>query len=499
MKQALIIASLGIVGTAFSQATSPMLYVTNNVSGSVSAFSRGADGSLSFVGIYSVGTNPQDCGLTLDGRNLVVINAGIQTVEEVHTFIVNADGSLSLQFPPSTVGDGPLSLSVTNTNYALVPSATADNLTSFHVTGDNTSFVQAVPAGVFPTKVLAAPNSKLAFLTDATADVLRTFTVSNTGMLAETDIDSLAAGSLQGLAISPDGLTLYASTALMNIVYWLSVDYQNNSVTEVSSAASGGNSCVELAMHPQGTYLYVCNVVSDTLTVMAVAADGSLTNSVHSYLIGNDIRDVVTDGRYVYVTDESSISSSPVGVIVFRIESDGQLTRLTTNVTGGGRPQFMQLWDPNYNTLPYRFEVTRGIVTSGTRQDTVASDDLRMAFRPGVTFSTLQAPVELTLSARSPFANPAELRFQIEAQATSANVRQTVLMYDWDAQVYVQVDERQSSVSDAVVNIARTDANRFIDDVNQTVRAKVLYRATGPVFAYPWETRIDRTAWSFAN
>ena len=165
MKPALIIASLPICATSFPQATSPMLFVTNNVGGSVSAFTRAADGTLAFVGAYSVGTNPQDCGLTLDGRNLVVINAGIQTVEEVHTFIVNADGSLSLQFPPSTVGDGPLSLSVTNTNYALVPSATADNLTSFHVTGDNTTFVNSAPTGIFPVKILAAQNSKLAFLT----------------------------------------------------------------------------------------------------------------------------------------------------------------------------------------------------------------------------------------------------------------------------------------------------------------------------------------------
>ena len=55
------------------------------------------------------------------------------------------------------------------------------------------------------------------------------------------------------------------------------------------------------------------------------------------------------------------------------------------------------------------------------------------------------------------------------------------------------------TVTDSVVDIVRTDADRFIEDEDQTIRLKVFYRATGPVFAYPWETRIDRTAWSFEN
>jgi hypothetical protein len=97
---------------------------------------------------------------------------------------------------------------VTGTYYALVPSATADNLTSFHITGDNTTFVQSVPAGTFPSKILAAPNSKLAFLTDSGAREIRTFTLSETGMLQNTDLDVLFGGSLQGLAITPDGSTL---------------------------------------------------------------------------------------------------------------------------------------------------------------------------------------------------------------------------------------------------------------------------------------------------
>jgi len=493
-----IFVSIAAAVCACAQSTAPLLFVTNNVSGTVSTFTRDVDGSLTFVGTYAAGTNPQDCGLTLDGRNLVVVNATAQTIEEIYTFLVNADGSLTRSEPPSTISDGPLSLAVSSTNYALIPSATGDSLSSYKVIGDNTQFVHSVAAGGFPAKVLVAPNSKLAFLTDAGAREIRTFTLGITGMLQNTDLDVLIGGSLQGLAISPDGATLYSSTALTNHVYWLTIDYQTSTINQVSSATSGGNSCVEIAVHPQKTYLYVCNVVSDTLTVMPIQPNGALSNSIYSYDVGNDIRDVVTDGRYVYVTDETSIFSSPVGVIVYRIEPDGSLARLDTHPTSGTRPQFMQLWDPQYTTFDHTFELNRGSVAGGTRQDLVASNDSRMRFRPGVTLSTSQAPVELRVSALSPFAQPSELRFHIESQTSSGGgIRQEVLLYDWKAGQFVEVDGRAVGTADVGVNISRTDADRFIQNDDQSVRALVRYRQTGPTLAYPWESRIDRLCWTF--
>ncbi|MDQ2987014.1 MAG: beta-propeller fold lactonase family protein [Armatimonadota bacterium] len=497
MKKIALLAFAGACANAPAQGSNPLLFVTNNVGGTVSTFSRGTDGSLAFIGAYPAGTNPQDCGLSLDGRNLVVINATAQTTEDIYTFVVNADGSLTRSEPPSTITDGPLSLAVSATNFALIPSATGDSLTSFEIIGDNTTFVQSVPAGTFPSKILAAPNSRLAFLTDSSAREIRTFTLSETGLLQQTDIDVIFGGSLQGLAIAPNGLTLYSSTALTNHVYWLNVDYANNAIYEASSAFSGGNSCVELAVHPQMTFLYVCNVVSDTLTVMPVLQNGGLSGSIFSYDIGNDIRDVVTDGRYVYVTDESSAFTSPVGVVVFRIESNGSLTRLDTHVTNGSRPQHMQLWDPLYTTLPYSLERTRGLLVGGTNQDTVASDDLRLLLRPGIVFSSSQAPVELTLTARSPFAEPGELHFNVESQTSSAGIRQEVMLYDWKADIYVEVDARNVGTPDLVLDVSRSDANRFIDEADQTVRAKIMYRQSAPIFNYPWEARIDRVAWTF--
>ena len=55
----------------------------------------------------------------------------------------------------------------------------------------------------------------------------------------------------------------------------------------------------------------------------------------------------MTDGEFVYVTDESSISGSPVGVLVYEIGPDGLLSQVGPAVpTNGGRPQYMALWTP---------------------------------------------------------------------------------------------------------------------------------------------------------
>ncbi|MGI8923308.1 MAG: hypothetical protein ACR2HJ_04595 [Fimbriimonadales bacterium] len=41
------------------------------------------------------------------------------------------------------------------------------------------------------------------------------------------------------------------------------------------------------------------------------------------------------------------------------------------------------------------------------------------------------------------------------------------------------------------------DTSRFIQPVTQAMRARVSYRALGPVFTYPWFGRIDKAWWTF--
>lgn len=353
MNRVCALVALALVASlAPAQPLQRTLFVTNNVGspGSVTSFRVITNGWLDSAGTFSnVGVNPQDCGLTRDGSRLIVLNATASvTTEDLYTARVNSDGSLNVNPVPNTVGDGPLALYVTGNDYLLVPSATLDNLTSYRVNFNNLTQVSQAFAGAFPTKPIATPDNKFAYCIGSSSpnDVVL-YTLDPNGVLAFVSGTDIAGGGGFGAAIHPSGDTLYVSTGLQNLILQYSININNGSITLVGSHSSGGaphNSAVEIAIHPEGTWMYVCHVVSDTLSVLRVNPDRSLTTTAFMQDVGNDLRDVVTDGEFVYVTDESTLEPG-VGVIVYRIESDGSLTLVSgPTPTGGGRPQFMALY-----------------------------------------------------------------------------------------------------------------------------------------------------------
>lgn len=69
-------------------------------------------------------------------------------------------------------------------------------------------------------------------------------------------------------------------------------------------------------------------------------------------------------------------------------------------------------------------------------------------------------------------------------------------MFNFDIQLYELVDTRQSTVNGTVVVIPiTTNPGRFVSATGQ-MRSRLAYKATGPVFAYPWRTKIDHIRWT---
>jgi len=140
--------------------------------------------------------------------------------------------------------------------------------------------------------------------------------------------------------------------------------------------------------------------------------------------------------------------------------------------------------------------VIRGAIDSGDPDSLLYPDDNRFTFRPGIVFSTGQSPVELVVEGPSPVLTPTRLEFGIEFHSTAGSIRQTIEMYNFDSSAYEIVDTRSSTLSDSVVVIAiNADPGRFVSPAG-LMRTRLSYRATGPVFAYPWRTRLDHVRWT---
>jgi hypothetical protein len=147
--------------------------------------------------------------------------------------------------------------------------------------------------------------------------------------------------------------------------------------------------------------------------------------------------------------------------------------------------------------FPNSMSLFRGAVVSGVLADVNRPDDSRLVLRPGVVFSSSEAPVQLILSGTSPVASTTSLRFCLEAQASAPNITQTTELYNFSSGVYVPVDTRTAAMTDSLVEIVNTtNPSEFIETGTRTVRARIIAKAQGPVFAFPWLVRIDRAVWN---
>lgn len=154
---------------------------------------------------------------------------------------------------------------------------------------------------------------------------------------------------------------------------------------------------------------------------------------------------------------------------------------------------------PGTAFAPAVLTMERGQLFAGGLADLAVSDDVRAEFRPGVTFTTNEAPIRARVDATSPLLAPTSMRIVVESQSTAGSILQAVEAFDYVANAWVEVDARNSTVNvDGTIELDLTKPARFVDG-SGAVSARLLYRAVGPVFVYPWTVRVDRFAWIVSN
>lgn len=341
--------TLATASSALAQATERTLFITNRDSNSISSFRVTNAGALIPLGMFPVTAPPQDCALSADGSRLVVLSSDDNSTapEKVTVFNVTSSGTLA-NAAIGTVPDAPLALGLSNSGFILVPSTTADRIHSLAVNGATVTSVSNAPAGTFPFRPVATADSRFVYCAGSISpDDLVAFSLSTAGQLTRLSAIDISSAAAFGVAIHPDGNSLYVSTGQNNAIRRYTINQTTGALTFAASINPGGNSVTELAVTPDGKWLFSVHVISETVNVQKINPDGSLTPTGFSYPITADTRDVVTDGRHVFVSDESLLGGQ-VGIHVFSINPTiGNLTPIGDAVnTGGFLPQFMALWSP---------------------------------------------------------------------------------------------------------------------------------------------------------
>ena len=147
---------------------------------------------------------------------------------------------------------------------------------------------------------------------------------------------------------------------------------------------------------------------------------------------------------------------------------------------------------------PLSFMTIRGIVTTGNLQSLGSSDNDRLTWRPGIVFSSQQAPVEVRFDAVANSASPNGLSFSVESSASFGNAQQSILLWNYQSGAYETLDTKVVALEDDVYRVTvSSNAARFVEPGTLAVRGSIAVRAIGPSFAYPWTYKIDKVWWNF--
>ncbi len=221
--------------------------------------------------------------------------------------------------------------------------------------------------------------------------------------------------------------------------------------------------------------------------------------------------DPLNPGRYFAATDVGVFQSSNGGAIWTLygtglpnvVVTDFAYQAVTRELFAGtyGRSIFsVTLDDIETTVVATRLNVIRGVQIAGDLQDTEISDDVRIQFRPGLTLNASEPPVWLEFESTLPSDQPASLKFTLEASANSANLDQKIELLNYVSGAYELVDARQATISDSIVEFVATgDVTRLVEPGSGAVKARLSWKASGPVLVYPWTVSIDYVVWTVGN
>jgi 6-phosphogluconolactonase len=251
---------------------------------------------------------------------------------------------------PYTVGDGANSVVLHPSGkflYVANPGQGENDISLFDIQGNGTLIempprVSVAPLGSLPQLLVMDPGGSFLYVANALSNNISVFAIdSGTGVLTEINGSPFHVGATPlAMQITPSGGFLYVSIAAGNVgtngsIIGFSVNsgvLQNLSPPLTSTDGINPNG---LAIDPSGSYLYVANTQSNSISIFSIGATGpgSLSEIQGSPLDDtyNDPFSLLIDakGQYLYVANQGSNN-----VAVYSLSSGtGLPVALTTSTT----------------------------------------------------------------------------------------------------------------------------------------------------------------------
>jgi len=321
-----------------------------------------ADGSLQSIGLVAETSNPSFLAVSPNGRFLYAANEDSryegQPTGTVSAFAIDAaTGNLKALNKVVSKGAGPCHVSLDpNGKFVFVANYNSGSIASFPVHADGSlgeavGFDQHSGSSVNPQRqrgphahsVVASPDGRFLLSADLGLDEVLVYKMGADGALTPNDppFGKVAPGSgPRHIAFSRDGKFVYVVSEMVPGVTVFRYNAARGSLESIQAIPSlpedysGNKSGAEIAVSPNGRFVYSSNRGADSIAAFAIdRSKGTLTAAGRFPSGGKTPRNFAIDptGKWLFAAHQDSDS-----IVEFRIdEKTGALTPLDQKLEAG--------------------------------------------------------------------------------------------------------------------------------------------------------------------
>jgi len=303
-------------------------------------------GKFTSIGLAVETSNPSFLALHPNNKFLYAVNENGQGT--VSAFAIDAStGMLKALNQTSSKGSGPCHLVVDPSGqWLFVANYNSGSVAAIPVNADGSlgeaaSFVQHSgssvnkqrQSGPHAHETVLSPDGKILFVPDLGMDKIMAYRWDAKGQLTPNDppFTQIAPGSgPRHMAFNPSGRFAYVMTEMTASVIAFAYDSKNGAMTEMQTYPAtpvdfaGVKSGAEVAVHPNGKFLYASNRNHNSIAIFTIDAKGALTSGGNVSVQGRTPRHFVIDpsGNFLIVENQDSGN-----IVIFKIDpATGGLT-----------------------------------------------------------------------------------------------------------------------------------------------------------------------------
>jgi DNA-binding beta-propeller fold protein YncE len=260
--------------------------------GTVSAFHVEAGGALSADACEKskdcrTDVDPAGVATSPNGQFLYIANEGSN---KVSAYSIGAQGKLSKIAceEACATGNKPFGVAVaTNSQFLYTTNLESNTVSAFRI-GEHGGLApiecSGCATGSVPTGIGVSPNGQFLFVADRSSNTVSPYRIEASGTLSPIECaeeQCNAESEPTGIAVSPDGEYLYSTDAGSNTVsiFQIGADGQLKRVfCAIGICAAGGSDPVGVSVSPDGQFLFTANAGSSTLSPFSIGLGGMLSS-----------------------------------------------------------------------------------------------------------------------------------------------------------------------------------------------------------------------------